>query len=1109
MNILLVSQCHKNALKETRRILDQFAERCGDRVWQTPITQAGLKTLRNLLRQTARKNTAVACYWTHGKNHTELLWVVGDQSQFNAHGRVPTNRTQRDILRTQDETPWIHGYSIQLLAALGALFHDLGKASLAFQAKLRSQASCGADPYRHEWVSVRLFEAMIDGCETDQQWLSRLANWAEYEAQQPNWLARLKQEKATPNEDGFRHLPPLAQSLIWLIASHHRTAYLNIFSQTPTAYKRHWHSMSHTLRSFYAKLSASPQWVANPNSAHPHPTQFWQFAQLASQSQSWQKAVQRWANKALNHKPLMALSATNQLIADPFLLLLARVSLITADHYYSALNGNPHLGEPNFPLIANTDRTTHQAKQRLDEHLLGVCQSAARFAHILPKLKRELPALAKHRPFKKRTTATRFHWQNHAFDLAKSLQAQTEQHGFFGVNMASTGYGKTLGNARIMSALSPPERGSRFTIALGLRVLTLQTGKALQTKLDLDEDALTVLVGSSAIRQLFEQQHAHGSESAQAWLDELQVEGGIVSENALEHLPEFSTLLAEAKARTLLQTPLVVCTIDHLIQASEGLRGGKHIVPILRLLTADLILDEPDDFEPQDLPALSRLVHLAGLFGAKVLLSSATLTPDLIQGLFEAYQAGRQIWAHNNQLADLPVCCAWFDEFHQQAEQCQNNAQLCKNHLEFTRLRIAKLQTQAPQRIAHILTLPSLSGIENQALNWSVLAAALLQQAQHFHRTFAECDPLTQKHVSLGLIRFANIQPMIPTLQAMLQQQVAEDTQVHLCCYHSHQLLVLRNRLEQRLDRILNRHDPQALFADPDIMRHLRTSPFRQHIFIVVGSPVTEVGRDHDYDWAIVDPSSMRSIIQLAGRVWRHRPHKTATQPNIALLPSNWRGLQADHYFDDKKAIIFQQPGFESEQCYLKNHATAKIIPAEQLNPINAIARIAKPANLNSAAEYQNTLSELEHTVMENLFNQTDINYINGYWRTESGRLTAHYALSSPFRQRRPTEDFICLPNENASNLTFYLAETILQNPQNSENENHRFVHQALPPAQSQIQPWLVTELGEALQQLAQELDCEADTALALRYATVTLPQMQQTKWHFNEFFGFWRPESE
>lgn len=63
MNILLISQCHKRALNETRRILDQFAERKGDRTWQTAITQEGLNTLRKLLRRTARRNSAVACHW--------------------------------------------------------------------------------------------------------------------------------------------------------------------------------------------------------------------------------------------------------------------------------------------------------------------------------------------------------------------------------------------------------------------------------------------------------------------------------------------------------------------------------------------------------------------------------------------------------------------------------------------------------------------------------------------------------------------------------------------------------------------------------------------------------------------------------------------------------------------------------------------------------------------------------------------------------------------------------------------------------------------------------------------------------------------------------------
>ncbi len=73
MNVLLVSQCSKRALAETRRILDQFAERRGEGAWQTPITLAGLETLGGLLRKTARKITSLACHWIGGANNSELL----------------------------------------------------------------------------------------------------------------------------------------------------------------------------------------------------------------------------------------------------------------------------------------------------------------------------------------------------------------------------------------------------------------------------------------------------------------------------------------------------------------------------------------------------------------------------------------------------------------------------------------------------------------------------------------------------------------------------------------------------------------------------------------------------------------------------------------------------------------------------------------------------------------------------------------------------------------------------------------------------------------------------------------------------------------------------
>ena len=91
MMVTFISQCEKNALKRTRRVLDSFANRIGDNTWQTIITMEGLNAVQKLLRKTASKSTAVSCHWIRSRSRSDFLWVVGNKDEFDENGIVAVN----------------------------------------------------------------------------------------------------------------------------------------------------------------------------------------------------------------------------------------------------------------------------------------------------------------------------------------------------------------------------------------------------------------------------------------------------------------------------------------------------------------------------------------------------------------------------------------------------------------------------------------------------------------------------------------------------------------------------------------------------------------------------------------------------------------------------------------------------------------------------------------------------------------------------------------------------------------------------------------------------------------------------------------------------------
>lgn len=1090
MNVLLISQCSKNALTATRRVLDQFAERKGERTWQTLITQDGLDTLRKMLRQNARRNTAVACWWQKQGAPAELLWIVGNRAEFNQAGSVPTNRTRRDILRASDENQWHTLEAIGALAALAGLFHDFGKANQLFQKKLQAAART-REPVRHEWVSLILFVAFVND-RPDREWLAALAQVTP--ADEPQVLARLAALGPQPGSKTSRDLrllnpfayslkTPLARAVGWLIVSHHRLLHANPDGNNAPqiAVAAKWlvqNSMDATWNSPPSDLHSAAEHAAVWTFPHGTPLL----------SHTWRSRARSMAARAQQHEKLFG----PDWLADSFSAHLARLALMLADHSYSSHPALPARQDPAYRAWANT--ANGKPNQRLDEHNLGVGRLARYVASWLPTLRSALPALTRHPGFKKRATDARFHWQDKAFDLAASVAGQARSQGFFGINMASTGCGKTFANARILYALADQKQGCRFGVALGLRTLTLQTGDALRQRLQLKQDDLAVLIGSAAVRQLHEMgAGASGSESADALLDPTSY---VHYAGELDQGPLRKILGHNPALPRLLGAPILVSTIDYLTPATEGARGGRQIGPMLRLLTGDLILDEPDDFDLADLPALTRLVHWAGMLGTRIVLSSATLPPALVEALFAAYAAGRALFhaARGDSASVPPVVCAWFDEFARHSATCANQAELAQQHRAFVAARVTNLVQKSPilRRGAWLPLVPPAAGANLGQAAVATLAQAMRAGALRLHAAHGYDTPDGQHRVSFGLLRFANIRQLVAVAQAMLTSPWPSDTEVRFCIYHSRHPLVVRSAMEQMLDQALTRHDPNSVWQVPAVRSALAGARGRDVIFMVFATAVAEVGRDHDYDWSVVEPSSLRSIIQLAGRVQRHR-QQVPDSPNLLLLSHNYHALC-------RQELAYCKPGFEDKTEKLTKKDLQTSLPATWLDSISAQPRIQEPANLMP----KQNLADLEHQQLRNrLFGKgqgATPDWYAALWWQAPVQWCGELQRQTRFRQGRYQQEFVFYLKDETDELTLHRLND--DKPPTRYDEGLLQREEVHPAAG--VQPWLELDLRTLLVDLAERLEISLEQA-SRRFGGIEL-NPAENYYRYEPQFGVYQP---
>lgn len=1097
MNVLIISECRKLSLQRTRRVIDLFIERIGRRTWCGNITLNGLSSMKNLLKKTASRGTAVSCFWIKKDGTRELLWIVGRCSAFGRNGVIPTDTTTVDDFITRNENKWKCAELVAGVTMLAGLLHDIGKSSVWFQKKLRgaSVTKNRSDIFRHEVMSFLLFQEILiaNNIATDQELLEFFSHLQSGQIKINDLFKSACDWLVGEDFSNGKHIDVLKQKclfnreckafarvnkendvivlLSYLILSHHRLPYTQASHDGEFIYnfKQFLLNFSGEKNSLFWRenvkneLDETKKDLAELKDIFSFDLKRWKqnsqkkdflfesdyyCNRLGKAARTIQKGLSTYSFHIKSDGKSLDIVEKN----DGLVVMLSRSILMMADHYISAKNdrGEATVDKKNDPFILAKSSGAFTDIQ-LTSHCVSVAGMAYLFTRNFASLQTILPRIVENREFRKPITNSYFKWQNQALKKTEIMSKQIEESGFFGVNLASTGTGKTFANTKIILGCAG-EHGCRFCFASGLRTLTLQSGQALKDRLRLDEDDIAVVLGDCLQGKKVEENPEEPNKytknydedfDKEIWDDNLYVDydGQIVNDLykfILEH---------DKRITQIVSAPVLVCTIDTLVNCFESYRGGKQIPAVLRLLSSDLIIDEIDDFSLDDLPAIARLIYFAGMFGSKVLISSATIPSNLVLHLYKAFSAGRALFNKANGIQKNSTILGIYDEFSSQVEMCallnDCNATTTKesNGVDalaaqfntyidsFYKKRIQNLRVALLNEHKTIFEVSPCISQEEKIMSET---QAIKLYANWIESEIYECHDLNSielkncaniKKISIGVVRFANINPLTKVAIELLSHPNRKNYALFGVIYHSRFPYLLRSYTEEQLDLLLNNRDSDNWEEQPLIKDVVKRSKGAENIIVVVmASPVEEVGRDHDFDWAVIEPSSIRSIIQMSGRVRRHR-RGSVERTNVKILSRNFKSL-----ISDPGKEIFVQPGFQknwirSEKLGVKANLLDMQVSfgAKTESYISSIPRIESFENLVKL----NNLSAMEYVALEGVFArkpcevspyilQDKLPDITLFW-TDIGCVSFDLQAQTRFRQSGFKQSFVrvCDEDEN------------------------------------------------------------------------------------------------
>lgn len=845
---------------------------------------------------------------------------------------------------------------------LAALFHDLGKASALFQKKLRGTSGALTEPLRHEVLSyLMLWDALdIEPLEalSDVSWLDVLTQTPEVfqkhvskhsllSEKTTQWVSKILAGNISNSSRGestgdsgksvllklnqLRSTRPLLAAVLWLVLTHHGLP----GTATDNNLLHHLH-----------KDRALEEGVLQKNL---QPAQ----GELPWQQKLWQDRVRKEAFGLL--ECLGAMPGSFQLVltgpAWPLLVAhLGRPALILGDYKAAILKSETYDLAVDTVVLANTREQVTKAASKnremphggdsLSTHLIAAAQECdllyrlkATAAHSFSSTR--VPEDCK-TGIRAQSLPAQFQWQKDSADKVAAQVAKHPHAGFFGVVVSSTGAGKTLGGVRLMDAAC--QGRLRYTLPLSRKSLTLQAGRDYRSDTGLDPSNVAVVIGSRTTQVLGDiasqgadclkrdplstkEEDNQLSMEEELWVDYAPAPGAKEDWRA-----DFDTadeaLFKTRKSLDLISAPILVTTADHLTGAVELLRGKSSLLT-LRLMSSDLLLDEIDNYSAKDLVSLGKLVFCAGLFGRKVILMSATMSPPIVEAFYAAYCQGLQLHGALKGTPTEHLTAIVSNEASARVEVGTSKDAFLSAYKSHVQVFLDKSEARAARRKVGVLDISANESTDVTLTEYACFSQ-IYDECQKLHASNKLTDSATGVSYSVGFVRFNRASTCFKAAHYLSNSAPSTNLVVKYVTYHAKQTVLALNVIDTLLGRILKRDPSGALTRHPEVAAALQEAAERglkDVVFIVLTTTLLETGRDQDYDWAILEPRSNRGEHQAMGRVRRHRPYEWTAQ-NITVLSHPLKNLTP-------KQGGWQQPGVERAKTpyVVRTHLHKKLQP--------------------------------------------------------------------------------------------------------------------------------------------------------------------------------------